>query len=496
MGLISFKIEGIEYIDSITDTGGPIELEFGLNESIAVMQVSTPNEFALEGEGYDYLKSIFFTPTNGPERSLKTQIQLDCCNQSIDLLIEFNGVRFCEFAGTVHVRLTESSPDLDAHDCLDVPFFREGFLENVPMPKILYLVNSGLIPGAIGIRWHYAPYIRDIFEYHCNRCADELGIDFAFESTIFQDQVYKNAVMFQCLEIGFDLDDLQANPTPKEDNYLTWTVLQLTDELQPVMNTEKRIRDGKFILERRDVFNTNRPTFFDLNEAYENGELREPEDICFEGSQFENYAYFEGAARQDNIDTYSKRVMGQYKDIVEWNPSGLTSRRKVKVAQHNFSPPAYNKDFQLKYTPGFLGPIPQGMEDCVLLTETEPIENPKIIVLDGTTAGGFHKPVRRQLVGLDRFIYNMPMSFVENLPEPELYQNFWFVDSPDFDNRLFKIDKINYLPSDVCATLSMLINNGTDVKITTEKGEAYPDKIKYIDGEGLFELSNLVVSVV
>lgn len=548
------KVNGIDYT-TWADGLQEFQLSIQRNTEDGAVEYGTTLDIRAEGKFYDLIYSTFFDNIcEGRKKQLEAVVEIDngSCNFEIDFLIVPDGIDIC-FDGCAEITLQYVQPDNDAYLCLkqQVSYWstidRETFQENPkqglrPDPqfysyiknrthKILYCQDWGFITYllyflytltlgiiynfvlkplcSLGIlddlcdqleyferaisgcdKYHTAVLIKDIFEYNINKCGLQL------ESSILNDPTYKWTALESAVDgEGFNILACKDDRAQfRGINAEIINVLQLSKKLEPVFNSQIRIRDGKFFFERKDYFYDNAETILNLDEKA--NELDECPRWKLNSDAI--FAYLEMQFTLDSFDFQGNKNISQYNEIVEWNPEGNPNTKGKKLVNVLFSPSKWSHDQNIKESTEqqFLAALRNNNFPLVDIgtcdaTHAQLIQDgqlafPKLILIDPVQKIGCNSCQfsTAQKVKIDNgggffpFNYKFVYSYNDGLKGQALYDRFHYIDDPNGDGRIVKLDSVTWYPSDFCDAVGTILEKGLDVGIESDKyGKTIPEKI-------------------
>lgn len=350
---------------------------------------------------------------------------------------------------------------------------------------------------------HYHDVIRlqDIFTYNCNRCGLE------FESSILvNDPVYKNTALESAIEgEGFFIQNCKDNDTQfNEENAENLNLLQLATKLNTPFNAEFRIKNNKFIFERKDYFYNNLPTLLNLDVEHAAGRLDDCPNFQFNDQKL--CAYWKLSYLNDFMDAMGNKSLGMYGEIVEWNEGNENEDNKgecrvdVQFGATRFSHDTYiAKIFGAVLLANLRGDDNLGIFEtgscdfthAQIITDGQ-LTAPKLIVIDPD------KPVINcyecNFVGAIKtrlwpnnvvfkgsaypihdgiWDYNYPMK------GQQLYDRFHHIDDPKSkESRFIDVEDVVWQPRNFCEAVNLILENELSLNVESAKfGGSHPKNI-------------------
>lgn len=519
------KLDGKEYgakgLDALT-------LTYGLDEGTKSVGYVTADSITITGDGYKYLKSKFFSGQCSDQATeVKVDLYLSCCSRWYDFTITYKGLQYCPEDCEITVGLQRINAQTDAlHYLKNTIYWKNGFIDAFEHPKIYYCNQPGfiqivlllmffvLLPIIIAIqvivdvvkgvcevvtlsfgecdlgdaedinvctiyeyiggcgRYQPSPLIRNILEFH----ASSAGL--TFQSSIFQQSVHKNAVLFQAqYESGIRAADVSWI----EENGANLTPIQLLDRLKDPYALDYQIIGNALVVERQDYFKT-----LLTNIGTVTG--------CFEFDPVQPCAYGDYKYVDDALDNQGNRLRSNYDDIVEFNAEGAEWKSGSCDITAQFGRARFMYDQRGKDKPD---DVPGGDSETILgdnfiddfrstnafnafgcgddrrfndlILHNHQASQLKILVLEDGFDREDAKTIKRDIGG-GFYAYNYPMYFREDEPQG-LYQTFRIIDNPNQSGRItYAIDQAE-LPWS-CELLDKLESAATGYSVTTELGEA------------------------
>lgn len=339
-------------------------------------------------------------------------------------------------------------------------------------------------------KYHTAVLIKDIFEYNFNKCGLQL------ESSILNDPVYKWTALESAvggegyLVDRCNRDDSQFNG----DNARIQNVLQLAKTFETVFNSDFRIKNGKFTFERKDYFYDNAEVLLNLDDKA--NELEECPKWRLNADAI--YACWEKQFVIDTFDHQGNKNINQYNEIVEWNPEA-NPNTKGKLSRFSpYSPSKWSNDQNIKTSleQRFLANIRSSDNPLIKagtcdythaqIIQDGQLSQDKLILIDpvqklncsGCKFATAQKVKLEGTSGIFPFGYRFVYSYNDGLKGQALYDRFHYIDDPNGEGRIVKLDSVTWYPSDFCDAVGKILEKGLDVGIESGKyGKTIPEKI-------------------
>ena len=340
-------------------------------------------------------------------------------------------------------------------------------------------------------RYYTATLLKDIFEYNVNKCGLTL------QSSILSDPTYK----WTALESapggeGFKVSKCGNYETQFQGkNADVINVLQLAKKLETVFNSDFRIKGGKFYFERKDFFYD---TDVILNLEDQANELEECPRYKINPDAV--YAFWEMGFTLDSFDFQGNKNINQYNEIVEWNPNGNLNTKGRKQVFAEFAPSKYSHDQNIKESTEqqFLAGIRDNSNifldigSCnythAQVVQDGQLSRPKLIIIDPNGAincnscrfATVQKVKLEGSKGIPPFYgYKFIYSYNDPLKGQALYDNFHYIDDPNGEGRVIKVDSVKWYPSDFCDSVATILERGLDVGIESNRyGKTIPERIE------------------
>lgn len=537
--ITEFYINGIEFSDDV-DGLDAFTIEYALDNESKTFQRAISNNFVFSGKAFELVEAELINSSNAEENSLEVTIISDCCSKAFDFVLNARGVaEYCPADSIIEGTLAQENRETVGFECLRNKVFytdKNGiaFKSGLTFPKIRYGRDFGFIQGILFIvgiillpilaileaieallgflgadfnipslddfqealtgtgKYHSTVRLKDMFARNCEQC--NLGFN---SSTILDSGIYSNTLLFSA--ISNDGTDINTESTNTEyydtENAPNLSVIQMAEELETVFNSDVQIIDNTLHFQKTEFFDTLTVPFLNIDEAYEEALVSKPRYSTLSQTRFAN---FNGSYSSDGQDTEGNRILNgnlteegnelnaSYADRVEWNPNSLSTRKGTLDAINNFSPARFDSDSKNR-------PIYRALRNGagfndVLIMERGTASNMKLLIWDGLTPLDAKIIKRPSTTNSGLFDFNWPFYINENYPEPELYQNFWAMESPDHEGRFrFEIPSIDHFPENFCETVNMIDSNGTNLEFESMglKGKAESIKV---------DLQNIVIT--
>lgn len=383
---------------------------------------------------------------------------------------------------------------------VDVIQFICGALKKIGIKVAFCRALDNLENAIVGCnKYHTTATIKDIFEYWCKKCQLE------FQSSIFQnDSVYKCTVIETAVG-GEGYYISECNDSDKqwnENNAETLNLLQLAEMLTKVINGAYRVKNGKFILERKDYFDEISKTVFNYEKELAKGNLKECSEISIDQSKI--CAYLKLSHSIDALDQTGNKSINEYNEIIEWNESGNKNTKGQCLIQIPFAPSSWSNDerlkrsFESRYLANIrvydsLGTFNTGSCD---FTHWQNISDgqlsaPKLFVLDKIPISkcndcNVYAPIKRLIQkpsnqGQPYFgIYKGIWDYNYPLKGQALYDRFYYIDDPKNNKtKIVEFSDIIWNPDDFCKAVEFIKLNGLCIDIQSNKyGKSTPQTIE------------------
>ena len=510
-------LDGVDHTDGAQGIHD-IELSYTLDQESRTVTYSTSSEIVFKFAAYELLRDTFFVG-DGCDNKIVATLVLGCCNnEGLEFEINYRTISdYCPTKCEITSRLQERTPDQQAYDCLLSSIYWQDatsgvtwlqHLNSYPVPKFEYCaepkgispiiiaalstilgvvaagigasggftaaLGAGIVAALIPIllslfkfgdcgRKHPGTPLRAIIDYAMLRC----GLTFE-SNTIISMPPYGDTHLIQCQYV----EGSENPPDWIADNAANLNFIQLLDQLQPVFNSDYRIRNGVFKFERKDEFLRLLPAIGNIDDLYRNGCSEKAP--CYHYSTDRPCAIGRFEYTPDAIDTGGNEVANLvYSDIVEWNEPVREIARGQCQTINNFSPVNYvgmgPDSINADLDSGLIGKwyIKQGVSSqlkLIILNPASPIDNSKPVTFP---AGSFD-------VGS---LVNYPLWYDEKLLQNELYKNFHFIDDPRLHPCPAQADDFEFAPENFCDLVTMIRENGTDLKVETALGDMKADEI-------------------
>lgn len=363
-------------------------------------------------------------------------------------------------------------------------------------------IGNQLDNSVIGCNhYHDVILLKDIIEYNVNRCGLE------FESSILKDDpIYKNTALECAIDgEGYFIQNCKDNDTQfNEANAENLNILQLATKLLPVFNAEFRIKDNKFIFERKDYFYNNLPTLLNLDIEYSAGRLDDCPNFQFNDTKL--CAYWKIEYLNDFMDAMGNKMLSEYNEIVEWNEGNENEDNKGECRiDAQFGATRFTNDNYIKGIFGAiyltnlradnnLGPFEVGSCDfshAQVITDGQ-LTAPKLIVIDpdrpvnNCYECNFIGAIKRRLhpdyvtfkggnlpIIKGIWDYNYPMK------GQQLYDRFHYIDDPKSkESRFIDVEDVTWQPRNFCEAVNLILENELSLNVESAKfGGSHPKNI-------------------
>lgn len=563
MAKVKLLINGKDYSDYAEGIDA-FEYAINLTEDGAIERGSS-NQLKVTGKLYELIYDRFFAnPCEGRKELLKATFQVDCQGTKINIPMELPavGIDICLNECEANVVFRSTKVENEKYNCLksqtnyhtqggESNGFADWIIRQGRNYKMIYCQDYTAITyvlasaysgvflliasvrllcdsifkiaekisfGLINIdcdkignqldnsviqcnHYHDVLRLQDIFSYNLQRC----GLEFQ-SSILVNDPVYKNCSL-ECAigGEGYYIQNCKDSDTQfNEANAENLNLLQLATKLQPVFNAEFRIKNGKFIFERKDYFYKNLPTLFNLDNEYNLGNLDDCPNFQFNDQKL--CAYWRIDYVSDFRDAMGNKMLTEYNEIVEWNEGNYNEdnkgecRNDVQFGASRFTNDNYIKGiFGAIYLTNLradnnLGPFEVGSCDYThsqIITDGQ-LTVPKLIVIDpdrpvvNCYECNFISAVKKRLwpdyvsfkgsgIPIIKGIwdYNYPMK------GQQLYDNFHFIDDPKGkEARYIDLEDVIWTPRNFCEAVNLIFENELSLNIESNKfGGSHPTNI-------------------
>lgn len=527
----TITINDIDYSDSIDGLDG-LPIEVRLNDSNKTIDVSITGELIFKGRAYELIRDTFFSPNcDGRAGKLSGSVYLSDICVTKQFVIRYDQVTYDPCSCQAEVNLKIESPESECYRYLNsTAFWQNGFINAFTHPKIHYCSQPGLLhwiflfailpllcPIIIVIRVivavidfllpgeqkvfdnldefilgcgkrHVAPVIREVMQFHTSKC----GLTFQ-SSILINDQDYSNsAILLAQNERGKDIKDGAFNWI--DENRWNVSPVQILDKIKLLHNADYRITGGKLTYERKDHFLTVfAPAQINLIDFCTDGTIERFEYSIIKGGK----AYGKFEYQKDAVDTEGTRMINDYNDIVDWNDPPKEHLTGEHLVQNEFSPARFMFDrmsqekngildfdrridiMRSKNITGFSCPIfVSNPRDNDLILENQTSINIKVLALERNTPRNDAKTIKRKRGssnGHDFYDYNYPYYYDANYSQPELYQNFHFIDDPNLSYGAYYQIEGNVTILLTKQLAQDILQHGTDLKLITHLGNGKGD---------------------
>lgn len=560
MAKVKLLINGKDYSDYAEGIDA-FEYAINLTEDGAIERGSS-NQLKVTGKLYELIYDRFFAnPCEGRKELLKATFQVDCQGTKINIPMELPavGIDICLNECEANIVFRSTKVENEKYNCLKSQTnyhtqggksngFADWIINQARNYKMVYcqdytsityilltsytsiklIVDSlqalckvlSAVWNFFGGDWDCGKYfdqlenavigcnhyhdvilVKDIFEYNLQRCGLE------FESSILKnDPTYKNVALEAAIDgEGFFIQNCKDSDTQfNEANAENLNLLQLATKLQPVFNAEFRIKNGKFIFERKDYFYKNLPTLFNLDTEYNLGNLDDCPNFQFNDQKL--CAYWRLDYLNDFMDAMGNKMLTEYNEIVEWNEGNYNEDNKGECRNDvTFSPARFSNDLYIAKIFGAvlltnlrgddnLGIFETGSCDFThaqIITDGQ-LTAPKLIVIDPTKpvincyecnfVGAIKKrlwPNNVVFKGSAYPIHDGVWDYNYPMKGQQLYDNFHFIDDPKGkEARYIDLEDVVWTPRNFCEAVNLIFENELSLNIESNKfGGSHPKNI-------------------
>lgn len=545
--------------------------ELGLDSDSRTYTYNLGSSLTVIGDDAQLLIDTFFSDCEGQTRQLDCKVYKECCDQWFDYVITYEGLTYCIEDCSVTVtprRITEATR---CYNYLNSTiYWKNGFIDAYDHPQVWYCNQPGFIQKALMIiapiivailsvidailsvidsicdgiasifggdcdidlpeqlkpcnfinyltgcgRKVPSPLLREIFEFHCNQCG------LVFKSSVFQDTIYKNTVLFQLQYNRGRFNDVNWI----NSNGANLTVIQILDNLS-FMNLDYRIINGQLVVERKDYFDTIRDNI---------GSVRGL-DYCVTFKDDNACAYGRYSYTDDALDHEGNKLIEYTDDIIEFNAENADWKNGECTVTAPFGRARFMfdaitgsdreplfSDYEIdglrsgnllvavqsdlvslltQYVAANCGPSTHRTQDLII--HNDQASQLKLLVLEEGFDRDDAKTIRKAISGVSFpypgtfYWYNYPMSFREFEPDGSteftdgLYSNFQAIDNPNNTNRsIYEIASLQ-MPVD-CQTIASILASGAGLEITTPYGPGYPESTTIDFDAGVVTHSNVEI---
>ena len=462
------------------------------------------DKITFTGSAFNYLNEIYFV--NKSINKVCNVVMQGCCDYDFELKIDYRTVQL----DGCYIHCTPISKVSDKYDQLkktiwfsnnfhkDNQNFRvpycSGFGAMNVIIMLLYFVVKPILDlikslpdwliGSFGVTldefekkvhgcgyYHIGYSLKEVLEYQCAK------LNMGFESSILQNGVYSNTVFIPCASgNGFKREEAENFDFSNAPNL---SVLQLLEIFRPVFNARYWIEDNVLKFERKDKYT-------DIQDYVINVDVDEFKgNLTFEFSKETGYAYGRFEYGIDALDHEGGEMALFYNDIVEWNaPPQEWQKGSLDNVLRDFTPSSYmQSSFSSSFVDGLRfelsgGALGGAYKDLVLSTGQSSGMKLMIADLEDSWQGkGWIKAQSKSIPGTKKFRYNYSLFFNENQYEPELYQNFHFIDDP---RTMVEVEggDIEFIPENFCNFVEIIDKYGVRVGIKSMYGIGLPEAIE------------------
>ncbi len=494
------------------------------------------------GTFYTLIYDTFFAyPCEGKKNSLDVNIQIDngSCEFSLDFVLRPEAVDLCH-SGCADIVLKYEQPEDAAYLCLKnqntfwsdpgfydfiksrthkilycqdytfvtyllfflylvtiklfVDFFQKlcdivDFL-GIDIPKFCSIFDK-LENAVVGCNKYYTDVlIKDIFEYNLSKCGLQL------ESDILNDNIYKWLALESALnEEGFNITKCaNSNAQFDQDNAPILNVLQIAKLLEPVFNSDFRIKNGLFMFYRKDKFYEGNPALVNID----TDNLDECPKYQYDSESIK--AFWDINFALDGMDFQGNKRINDYNEIVEWNPTGNTNIKGRRRLNATFTPSKWSHDrgvidgneqqflANIRTGNGFFAIGTCDFTHAQIVQDGQMTQN-KLLLIDPNQSincsGCKFATVQKRKIsngggGFYPFAgFKFAYDYNEGLKGQKLYDNFHYIDDPNGNEaRFIKVDQVVWYPTDFCESVQTILDNGLLVEVTSDYyGTTIPEKI-------------------
>lgn len=362
-----------------------------------------------------------------------------------------------------------------------------------------YLTGSG--------HYHFAPYIRDIFDHNINKANEIGGCTITLDFELLESTPYSELALFQAFSKGYQCTNL--NPTFNRLAAYNRTLIQLLEELETVFRLRSGITpSGQFIIATENRFHAKAEKIFNAEEKFAQGFAEESPTYKFVQKNLIRISSI--SYTEDAIDIESKyKLEPEYADDKIWGQFTGADRHEVKFpfAPARFMYDSESAEIDVWYDDdrirddlragknlGALIPLSGfnswGVQcalprDRDLLLSEHVCELPKLLVLQPGTSVNDAKVLRREIdrdgitnSGNTKFFkYNYPMHLEYDAGYNELMKQFHDVENPlAFKDRIIEMEDFTVaLDGDM---ITAIRDNGLFVGVECKYGKAVPEQIE------------------
>lgn len=463
------------------------------------------DKITFTGSAFNYLNEIYFV--NKSINKVCNVVMQGCCDYDFELKIDYRTVQL----DGCYIHCTPISKVSDKYDQLKKTiWFSNNFHKDNQNFRVPYCVGFGFMQIIImflyfaflpiiaiikalpdwlvdsddlgidelerrvhGCGYYHVGYsLKEVLEYQCYK------LNMGFESSILQNGIYANTVFVPCASgKGFGIN--QGGENFDFANAPAFTILQLLEIFKPVFNARYWIEDNVLKFERKDKYTDVQDYVIDVDVDEYKGNL------TFEFSKESGYAYGRYEYNVDAIDQEGGDLAELYNDIVEWNsPPQEWQKGSLENVLKDFSPTTYMGAFGSSDVLDTMRSTLSGIYGIkavqYMILPNGLSGNMKLIIadIDGSPLGkDLIRSIWKPVPGKDKKLYDYPLYFNENQYEPELYQNFHFIDDP---RTLVEVEggDIEFIPENFCNFVEIIDKYGVRVGVKSMYGIGLPEAIE------------------
>ena len=479
-------IDGTDYTGQV---GGleSLVISFQKDDSTKTVNTVVSSTLVFYDDAYNYLLNRFFDEPESKNKESKVQLITDCCDDDYFLLLRGDALTVCFADCRIEGQLVERSSDLEAFNsirntvtsesvitgqvsvpqlevCIDVGFVNIALFTILRIFEIIVIILNtitfGLLNDLVSSIANYESEILgcNIFKNAYNVrdvltvCASGSGL--TFESSIFDNTPYNN---------------LHYVDTNQTFNFLTCQ--QFVDVIAIPFNADYQIRNGVLYFERKDFFLESVVQLVNVEEAYSQGLADSAPCYIYTPENENALGRFEYSS--DGQDNRANDILDLTNDIVEWNAQQYPNRSGEFTRTIPFSPARFTRDRNSNAT------LDNNRPSGVLIMSDPISQFPKLVIGNAVGQGlnTFLKPQKRARNNQSgRFDYTYQMWFDAALDEPELYQQFHFIDDPNV-TPLQPYELVDFTFAASCDQIQLVRDNGVDVFVSTRLGKGRPQQV-------------------
>lgn len=357
--------------------------------------------------------------------------------------------------------------------------------------------------------YHFAPYVKDIFQHNIDYVNDELGCNMSLKFPLLDSQPYSELTIFQPIS-SKGISCLNENPNGRLFRARAYnrTLTQLTEELALTFNLECRILpNGTFCVDTFENITESAPVALNVEREY----LLNPEENEAPCYKFRNLDYCKRtdiSYCEDGIDTEGNRNISNISDYSDnrlWDSDLPINNDGVCKKEIPFGAPRFmfdrhtgeiegfldsdllvdqlrSGDFGIFSLPGLffewdqIACLPR---DHDLIMSEHTASKPKLLVLEPETDlndAQVIKKVRSSQFGFTFYDYNYPMHL--NLTEDydELMKIGHITDDPNHPDQR-PIEQEDYTACLTPAIIELIKENGINIALTSKYGKSLVEEI-------------------